>query len=148
MFGNLGRTLALLRQLRGQSQASLAREAGVGKSQLSKYESGKELPRLDSLEKVLSALRVGYFEFFYSLHVVDERAGSLGSDPEPVITSGPSVLRPSTQEAFQEILGMLFKLYGQVVQHAIAGGQRREEVAGPDSGAPNAGKDSRREEKP
>jgi transcriptional regulator with XRE-family HTH domain len=148
MFGNLGTTLALLRQLRGRSQATLAREAGIGKSQLSKYENGKELPRLDSLEKVLSALQVGYFEFFYTLHVIDEKAGSLGSDPEPVITSGPSVLRPSTQTAFQELLGMFFNLYGMVIQQAIAGGQRREEVAGPDRGSPNAGKDSHREEKP
>ncbi len=148
MFGNLGRALALLRQLRGRSQTTLAREAGVGKSQLSKYESGKELPRLDSLGKVLSALQVGYFEFFYTLHVIDERAGSLGSDPEPVITSGPSVLRPSTQAAFQEVLGLFFNLYGQIMQQTIAGGQRREEVAGPDRGTPDAGKDSRREEKP
>ena len=56
MFVNLGRTLSLLRELRGKSQASVAREAGIGKSQLSKYENGKELPKLDSLEKVLIAL--------------------------------------------------------------------------------------------
>ena len=148
MFDNLGRTLALLRQLRGRSQTTVAREAGIGKSQLSKYENGKELPRLDSLEKVLSALQVGYFEFFYTLHFIDEKAGSLGSDPELVITSGPSVLRPSTQTAFQEVFVLVFRLYGLVMQQAIAGGLRREEVAGPDSGAPNAGKHSHREENP
>ena len=59
MFANLGRTLSLLQELRGKSQARVAREAGIGKSQLSKYENGKELPKLDSLEKVLNALEVG-----------------------------------------------------------------------------------------
>lgn len=77
MFANLGRTLGLLRELRGKSQARVAREAGIGKSQLSKYENGKELPKLDSLEKVLNALGVGHFEFFYTLYLVDERAAGL-----------------------------------------------------------------------
>ena len=77
MFVHLGRTLSLLRELRGKSQARVAREAGIGKSQLSKYENGKELPKLDSLEKVLIALEVGYFEFFYTLHLVDRRAADL-----------------------------------------------------------------------
>jgi len=77
MFVNLGRTLSLLRELRGKSQARVAREAGIGKSQLSKYENGKELPKLDSLEKVLNALKVGYFEFFYTLYLVDRRAADL-----------------------------------------------------------------------
>ena len=77
MFVNLGRTLSRLRELRGKSQARVAREAGIGKSQLSKYENGKELPKLDSLEKVLNALKVGYFEFFYTLYLVDRRAADL-----------------------------------------------------------------------
>ena len=82
MFLNLGRTLSLLRELRGKSQARVAREAGIGKSQLSKYENGKELPKLDSLEKVLNALKVGYFEFFYTLYLVDRRAADLARSGE------------------------------------------------------------------
>src|SRR3954462_9526366 len=78
MFANLGRSLSLLRELRGKTQARVAREAGIGKSQLSKYENGKELPKLDSLEKGLNALQVGYFEFYYTLHLVDRRAADLG----------------------------------------------------------------------
>src|SRR5262245_66080811 len=90
MFANLGRTLGLLRELRGKSQARVAREAGIGKSQLSKYENGKELPKLDSLEKVLNALGVGHFEFFYTLYLVDERAAGLArSDGAQAQTSPP-----------------------------------------------------------
>src|SRR5690349_11970536 len=77
MFANLGRTLSLLRELRGKSQSRVAREARIGKSQLSKYENGKELPKLDSLEKILRVLKVDMFEFFYTLYLVDGRASAL-----------------------------------------------------------------------
>jgi transcriptional regulator with XRE-family HTH domain len=79
MFANLGRTLSLLRELRGKSQSRVAREARIGKSQLSKYENGKELPKLDSLEKILRVLKVDMFEFFYTLYLVDGRAAALSS---------------------------------------------------------------------
>src|SRR6202007_3472415 len=66
-----------LRELRGKSQSRVAREARIGKSQLSKYENGKELPKLDSLEKILRVLKVDMFEFFYTLYLVDGRAAAL-----------------------------------------------------------------------
>jgi transcriptional regulator with XRE-family HTH domain len=77
MFANLGMALSLLRELRGKSQSRVAREARIGKSQLSKYENGKELPKLDSLEKILRVLKVDMFEFFYTLYLVDGRAAAL-----------------------------------------------------------------------
>ena len=77
MFANLGRTLSLLRELRGKSQSRVAREARIGKSQLSKYENGKELPKFETLEKILHVLKVDMFEFFYTLYLVDGRAAAL-----------------------------------------------------------------------
>ena len=94
MFSNLGKAISLLRQLRGKSQASLAREAGIGNGQLSKYESGKELPRLDSLEKVLTALGVGYLELFHALKRIDRTATCLGGEPRDEIDSPWTELPP------------------------------------------------------
>jgi transcriptional regulator with XRE-family HTH domain len=91
MFANLGRTLSLLRELRGKSQSRVAREARIGKSQLSKYENGKELPKLDSLEKILRVLKVDMFEFFYTLYLVDGRAAAL--------TRAAAALPPVTEAA-------------------------------------------------
>jgi transcriptional regulator with XRE-family HTH domain len=71
MFENLGTALALLRALCKLSQAEAARRAGIGKSQLSKYEHGKELPKLDSLEKVLSVYGVGADGLFTVVRVLD-----------------------------------------------------------------------------
>lgn len=79
MFANLGRALRLLRELRDESQGEVARKAGIGKSQLSKYENSKELPKLESLAKVLRVLRLGPYEFFYTMHMLDRRAADLAT---------------------------------------------------------------------
>lgn len=136
MFTNLGRTLSLLRELRGKSQARVAREAGIGKSQLSKYENGKELPKLDSLEKVLKALGVGQFEFFYTLYLVDQRADELARNvmretekeagkepPGPPPLPGKAILSDSTDQAFSRLFTDLLVLYRSVFEQiACAGG--------------------------
>jgi transcriptional regulator with XRE-family HTH domain len=139
MFVNLGRTLSLLRELRGRSQAWVAREAGIGKSQLSKYENGKELPKLDSLEKVLLALEVGHFEFFYTLYLVDRRAADLNRetakgapahepslDDEPVypppIFKGHPLLSEPTDQAFTRVFADLLLLYRRVFEQVVLTG--------------------------
>jgi transcriptional regulator with XRE-family HTH domain len=148
MFVNLGRTLSLLRELRGKSQARVAREAGIGKSQLSKYENGKELPKLDSLEKVLNALKVGYFEFFYTLYLVDRRAADLartGEETEteegegegedeipaaveepreqplymPPLQNGNTLLADTTDQAFSQVFTDLLLLYRRVFEQMV-----------------------------
>jgi len=149
MFANLGRTLGLLRELRGKSQARVAREAGIGKSQLSKYENGKELPKLDSLEKVLNALGVGHFEFFYTLYLVDERAAGLaradalpgnGSEveeggarapaadaaerpPVPPLFKVHPLLSDSTDQAFSRVFADLLILYRRVFEQLVFAGE-------------------------
>ena len=79
MFANLGNTLALIRHLRGKSQAQVARDAGIGRSKLSKYENGTELPGLDPLSRLLKALDISLHEFLFTLALVDERASLLSS---------------------------------------------------------------------
>jgi len=104
MFANLGVALARVRELRGVSQTKVARLAGIGKSQLSKYESGKELPKLDSLEKVLLVLNLGHFEFFRMLALLDR---------------GEELRTPSAEEMddlFARINRSLFTLHREVVK--------------------------------
>jgi transcriptional regulator with XRE-family HTH domain len=148
MFVNLGRTLSLLRELRGKSQSCVAREAGIGKSQLSKYENGKELPKLDSLEKVLRALEVGHFEFFYTLYLVDRRAAELlrlgpgeagGDVPQetaelwvehlyiPPLLKGHPLLSESTDRAFTRVFADLLALYRMVFEQIVLSGVSRPE---------------------
>ena len=145
MFTNLGQTLSLLRELRGQSQARVAREAGIGKSQLSKYENGKELPKLDSLEKVLNALDVGYFEFFYTQFIVDRRAADLerGDSPSareraenplgeplflPSLPNGNALLAGSADEAFSRVFTDLLLLYRRIFEQLVLSGRVPDEL--------------------
>jgi transcriptional regulator with XRE-family HTH domain len=121
VFSNLGKAISLLRQLRGKSQASLAREARIGNSQLSKYESGKELPRLDSLERVLAALEVGYLELFHALKNIDRTAASLGGEPKDEIDSPwTTLLSPEAQAAFERVFTMLVRLQREMVEGRVA----------------------------
>jgi transcriptional regulator with XRE-family HTH domain len=144
MFTNLGRTLGLLRELRGKSQARVAREAGIGKSQLSKYENGKELPKLDSLEKVLNALDVGHFEFFYTLYLLDDRAAELARLAErpqggeerrplpPPLWKAHPLLSESTDQAFTRVFSDLLHLYRRVFEQVVFAGA-------PDRGSDDVG---------
>jgi len=122
MFSNFGRTLVLLRELQGKSQAKLAREAGIGKSQLSKYETGKELPKLESLAKVLSALGIGLLDLFSTLEVVDRRDKSLHEKmdhpldwmrPRPEFQS--DLLSEETCATFNQIFSDLLTLHQRVL---------------------------------
>ena len=132
MFDNVSRTLSLLRDLRGKSQAGLAKDAGIGKSQLSKYETGKELPKFDSLEKVLNALGIGYSEFFYALHLVDrlsaevEVADARGSEATPELPlhgtlplEGTSLLAETTRQAFSQVFSDLLLLHHRMIEQTV-----------------------------
>ena len=113
MFGNLGRTLALLREMRGYSQLALSREARIGKSQLSKYENGRELPKLETLERVLAVLDVQPIRFFYTVAVLDSLAGRL-EDPAAGLPPLPlplTLLQPDLDEVFSATVGQFLRMY-------------------------------------
>jgi transcriptional regulator with XRE-family HTH domain len=85
-FANLGLALRLLRELRRLSQTSLARQAGIGKSRLSKYENGKELPKLYSLERLLEILEVRQDAFFGVIATLDGLHEQLVAEPGTELT--------------------------------------------------------------
>ena len=110
MFQNLGLALKLLREQKGKSQAQLAAETGIGKSQLSKYESGKELPKLHSLARLLDTLDVGYEGFFATLGLIDRAVTGLkvGALPLPEL---PSLALEDADEAFCQVLKSVLRLH-------------------------------------
>ncbi|MFL6293792.1 MAG: helix-turn-helix domain-containing protein [Thermoanaerobaculia bacterium] len=117
MFGNLGRTLALLREMRGYSQLALSRKARIGKSQLSKYENGRELPKLETLEKVLAVLDVQPISFFYTVAMLDSLVDRL-EQPAPELPAIPlpialplTLLQPNLDELFSVTVEQFLRLY-------------------------------------
>lgn len=116
-FRHLGLTLALLRGLRRRSQVDVAREAGIGKSQLSKYEGGKELPKLDSLAKILDVLEVTPLGFFYTLHLIERRVTDTPVAGVPV--SDASVLFARSGEALNRLLEDAMRLHGVLAEERL-----------------------------
>jgi len=67
-FRQLGIALQVMRHRRGLSIEQCGKRSGVGKSQMSKYETGKELPKLGTLARILDALEVEPIWFFYLMY--------------------------------------------------------------------------------
>src|SRR5262249_8964891 len=81
IFHGLGRALRWLRDRQGKRQYQVADAAGITKAMLSAYETGKQKPSLDTLEKILSALECDLNDLHNSLQIVNER-------PEAIRRSG------------------------------------------------------------
>jgi transcriptional regulator with XRE-family HTH domain len=135
MFRNFGPTLTLLREMRGKSQAEVARRAGIGKSQQSKYESGTELPKLGTLEKVLAALDVRPVDLFAMLEMVDRRAESLNDESEHPLAwlHGASelcsdLLPEGTTQAFRKVMDDILALHRAVLAETVFSCRRKKEA--------------------
>jgi transcriptional regulator with XRE-family HTH domain len=117
---NVGRALALVREFRGLSQAELARRAGLGKSQISKYLSGRELPKLDNLSKVLTALRIGFLELFYIVRLLDQLESELGSEAgvscEFLMLRDAQFFDSEVSEAFRCLFDQAMALFKVIVR--------------------------------
>jgi transcriptional regulator with XRE-family HTH domain len=73
IFSGLGRALRWLRDRQGKRQYQVAEAAGVTKAMLSAYETGKQKPSLDTMEKILEALGCDLNDLHNALQIVNER---------------------------------------------------------------------------
>lgn len=69
----LGRALRWLRDSRGLRQYQVAEAAAVTKAMLSAYETGRQKPSLDTLERLLEALSCDLADLHHALAIVNER---------------------------------------------------------------------------
>lgn len=134
LFRNLGRALILLRELRGKSQRELAREIGSGAGQLSKYETGKGLPVLPVLDKILRALDLNPLDLFYTMAFIEQRQAALGvgrpipGEPElqlPVRLVGESA-GAALRLAFEGLLGLQAEFVALSLGHSARAATVRE----------------------
>jgi transcriptional regulator with XRE-family HTH domain len=126
MFRNLGPALRLMREERGLSQSALAKAAGIGKSQLSKYESGRERPKLDSLEKLLTVLAIRVADFFAVVSLIDRELARIDGPPspaagEPVAVSGflPEIVQKALVQIHQDLSNLQSALVVEAVRKAL-----------------------------
>jgi transcriptional regulator with XRE-family HTH domain len=77
IFNGLGRALRWLRDRQGKRQYQVADAAGITKAMLSAYETGKQKPSLDTLEKILEALECDLNDLHNALQIVNERPDAI-----------------------------------------------------------------------
>lgn len=95
IFNGLGRALRWLRDRQGKRQYQVADAAGITKAMLSAYETGKQKPSLDTLEKILAALECDLNDLHNALQIVNERPEAIrrtpgGRDPWQGYSTGSS----------------------------------------------------------
>lgn len=130
-FEGLGKALRWLRDKQGKKQYQLAESAGITKAMLSAYETDKQKPSIDTLEKIMSALLVDLPDLFHALQVVNEvpqsarrhvggagyeRQGLPGSDPRPDIYSVLGIERP-VAPLEEEALAQILYGFHQLLRH-------------------------------
>lgn len=121
VFKNVGLALRLLREMRGLKLAQLARMASVGKSQLSRYEAG-QLPMLEPLSRILTALEVQPYALFSLAAFLDELPSLLTSPaPWPVLALGtPKTSSLFPVDAFPPLFDHLLDLFRQAVRRQLS----------------------------
>lgn len=93
IFQGLGRAIRWLRDRQGKRQYQVADAAGITKAMLSAYETGKQKPSLDTLEKILVALECDLNDLHNALQIVNER-------PEAIRRPG-TVQRENAWQAYR-----------------------------------------------
>ena len=79
----LGHALRWLRDRHGRKQYQVADSAGITKGMLSAYETGRQKPSLDTLEKLLDTLGCDLFDLHNALQIVNGRpTASRGREAE------------------------------------------------------------------
>jgi transcriptional regulator with XRE-family HTH domain len=112
-FAEVGGALRLLRESSGLTQAELARRAKIGKSQLSKYESSKELPKLESLAKLLEVLETEPLILFYSAHLLRHRERLV---PAALLLSTRMPGGDAALESFRKLFNEFLVVYETLLQ--------------------------------
>ena len=123
----LGKALRWIRDKRGQRQYQVAETAGITKAMLSAYETGKQKPSLETLEKLLGALASDLQDLHTALQVVNEvplsarRHGLTGLDrdraePRPDVYTVLGLERP-VAPLEEEALAQMLQGFHQLLRH-------------------------------
>jgi transcriptional regulator with XRE-family HTH domain len=94
VLNGLGQALRWLRDRRGRKQYQVAAAAGITKGMLSAYETGRQRPSLDTLEKILDTLGCDLNDLHNAIQIVNGRPEQMrrrgeGIGTEEEESSGP-----------------------------------------------------------
>ncbi|MBV8202192.1 MAG: helix-turn-helix transcriptional regulator [Acidobacteria bacterium] len=108
IFDGLGRSLRWLRERQVKRQYQVAAGAGITKAMLSAYETGKQKPSLDTLEKILDALVCDLNDLHNALQIVNgrpERMRNAGAGGDSWRAADKTAASAPSGPGLYEILG-------------------------------------------
>lgn len=150
VLNGLGQALRWLRERHSKKQYHVADDAGITKGMLSAYETGRQRPSLDTLEKVLNTLGCDLHDLHNALQIVNgrpqimrQRIVGLADVPEPGRTDVRKVLGlsaplpPEEERAISQILDGFHRLIRHLHENGRKRGGRHGEPP-PSSGSPGS----------
>ncbi len=116
IFQGLGRALRWLRDRQAKRQYQVADAAGITKAMLSAYETGKQKPSLETLEKILAALDGDLNDLHNALQIVNERPEAIRRPGAPLRGPWAGVFRREAEDGGEGMVD-LHRMLG--VQHPL-----------------------------
>jgi transcriptional regulator with XRE-family HTH domain len=111
ILNGLGQALRWLRDRRGRKQYELAETAGITKGMLSAYETGRQRPSLETLEKILDTLGCDLNDLHNAIQIINGRPEGMrrrgeGAGSEGETLASPAGAAPANERLeVQRILG-------------------------------------------
>jgi transcriptional regulator with XRE-family HTH domain len=111
ILNGLGQALRWLRDRRGRKQYEVADAAGITKGMLSAYETGRQRPSLETLEKVLGTLACDLNDLHNAIQIINGKPEGMrrrgdGTGSEEQAAGAPAPAAPVTERLdVQRILG-------------------------------------------
>lgn len=110
----------VMRVLLRWTQKDLADAIGIGTSSISDWETGKVIPRPNSVERVLTGMKLKQAALDRTLAYIHEMRGAFGGKPYPKtppegddireVSSGVTVLEPTTRMEIDAMSRMISEL--------------------------------------
>src|SRR4051794_34063353 len=108
ILNGLGQALRWLRDRQGKKQYQVADTAGITKGMLSAYETGRQRPSLETLEKILATLGCDLNDLHNAIQIINgrrekmkRRGGGVEEDPPVPRTADGSGGRSEVQRILQ-----------------------------------------------
>lgn len=113
LLNGLGQAIRWLRDRQGKKQYQVANAAGITKGMLSAYETGRQRPSLDTLEKILDTLENDLNDLHNAIQIINgrpeqmrRRGEGVGSEPDTTPAVGAMAATSSGRHEVQRILGL------------------------------------------
>lgn len=108
-MSNIGENIKIIRKKKGYSQRQLAEKLGTSPQNLAQYENGKRIPKIETLDKIASALNVSIADIKEDI-TWDERKNTL------------EVERMNNEvTAIDGLISILVEIYGEITPRTAIG---------------------------